>query len=75
MWDASTQTEWERGLNKYVSGLDSNRQLTYGDLMAFHFLIESVDELRLDNWLGQVDSFGALVIAAASLPDGQVFRC
>lgn len=73
VWEASTRSEWERGFGKYLAGLDANRQLTYGDLLAFNFHIGSVDSHRLDTWLSQVDNFGALVTAAASLPDGQFF--
>lgn len=40
--------------------------MTYGDLLDFRFRTDDA----LDSWLSQVDDFGTLVMAAASLPDG-----
>ena len=44
----------------------TGKQLTYGDLMNYRF----TGNRSLDHWLSQVDDFGTLVVAAASLPYG-----
>lgn len=65
IWRASTSTEWS---NAYVAGKsvakDGERQLTYKDLLN----IGSRRDDTLDSWLSQLDDFGTLVMAAASMP-------
>lgn len=62
LWRATTSAEWEK---EYASKGDSVRekQLTYGDLLNHR----SRPDRILDSWLSQLDDFGTLVMAAASL--------
>jgi hypothetical protein len=54
--------EWE---SEYARRRVS-KQLTYGDLLNNRLRTDGA----LDSWLEQLDDFGTLVMAAASLKDG-----
>lgn len=58
LWEASTEVEW----NKLYTTRDE-KQLTNGDLLKSRFKSDTL----LDSWLEQLDGFGTLVMAAASL--------
>jgi hypothetical protein len=58
LWEASTEVEW----NKLYTARDE-KQLTHGDLLKSRFKSDTL----LDSWLEQLDGFGTLVMAAASL--------
>jgi hypothetical protein len=61
LWQASDRSEWERE----YSQRGARKQLTYGDLLNSRF----TPDRALDSWLEQLDDFGNLVMAAASLRD------
>lgn len=63
LWQASSRSEWER---EYALRAEE-KQLTYGDLLKSRFKTDHT----LDSWLEQLDDFGTLVMAAASLRDGE----
>ncbi|TGO17712.1 hypothetical protein BTUL_0015g00480 [Botrytis tulipae] len=60
LWRATTNEAWE---NEYADSMRGT-QLTYGDLINSRNRLE---DRRLDGWLSQLDDFGMLVLAAASL--------
>ncbi|KAF7959519.1 hypothetical protein EAE96_001135 [Botrytis aclada] len=60
LWRATTNEAWE---NEYANSM-KGIQLTYGDLINSRTRPE---DRRLDGWLSQLDDFGMLVLAAASL--------
>ncbi|KAF5867949.1 uncharacterized protein Bfra_007144oa [Botrytis fragariae] len=60
LWRATTNEAWE---NEYTNSMRGIR-LTYGDLINSRTRPE---DRRLDGWLSQLDEFGMLVLAAASL--------
>lgn len=62
LWYASSRAEWEREYTRQGVG----KQLTYGDLVNNKLGTDGA----LDSWLEQLDDFGTLVRAAASLKDG-----
>jgi hypothetical protein len=62
LWHASSTVEWE---SEYARRRVS-KQLTYGDLLNNRLRTDGA----LDSWLEQLDDFGTLVMAAASLKDG-----
>ena len=64
LWRATKNAEWKVEYAARSEELDAVRQPTYGDLLNFRFKKES----PLDAWLSQLDDFGTLVMAAASLP-------
>lgn len=68
LWRATNSAEWkvEYAARSEESGVI--RQLTYGDLMESRFRKDNA----LDSWLFQLDDFGTLVMAAASLPVNNV---
>jgi len=50
-----------------MNGLDeSSNSLTYGDILRFQLGVDTCGE-RLDRWMGSIDEFGALIMAAANL--------
>ena len=61
LWHASSRAEWEREYTRQGVG----KQLTYGDLVNNRLRTDGA----LDSWLEQLDDFGTLVMAAASLKD------
>jgi hypothetical protein len=71
LWSAQTKSEWER---EYIaqSNLESqnnNHRLTFGNLLQQDAEVGPFSRL-LDLWLAQVDDFGTLVMAFASLSEG-----
>ncbi|TGO63479.1 hypothetical protein BOTNAR_0099g00060 [Botryotinia narcissicola] len=60
LWRATTNEAWE---NEYANSM-RGIQLTYGDLINSR---NRPEDRRLDGWLSQLDDFGMLVLAAASL--------
>lgn len=62
LWQARSRHEWEREYALSAVG----KQLTFGDLVNSRFRADRT----LDPWLEQLDDFGMLVMAAASLGDG-----
>ncbi len=73
LWKAGTRLKWEEEYLAQMKGPMGGRQLTFGDLIAFRSKADT-DVLPkgdlFDCWFSQVDEFGALVIAAADLADG-----
>ncbi len=73
LWHAATRSKWEEEYLAHMNGPIGGRQLNYGDLMAFQSRVHA-DVLPkgdlFDCWFSQVDEFGMLVIAAASVADG-----
>jgi len=67
LWHATSRSEWEDEYVARADGLDVNmsKHLTYGDLLNTRF---GTDNGSLDSWLAELDDFGTLVMAAASLP-------
>ncbi|KAH8684915.1 hypothetical protein BGZ60DRAFT_398670 [Tricladium varicosporioides] len=59
LWRATNSSEWKRN---YAARIDE-KQLTYGDLLFARFRTDAM----IDAWLSQLDDFGTLVMAAASL--------
>jgi hypothetical protein len=62
LWQARSRSDWQREYALKAAG----KQLTYGDLLDSRFRTDRT----LDSWLEQLDDFGTLVMAAASLGDG-----
>ncbi|KAF7942504.1 hypothetical protein BELL_0317g00110 [Botrytis elliptica] len=60
LWRATTNEAWE---NEYANSM-RGVQLTYGDLIISR---TKPEDRTLDGWLSQLDEFGMLVLAAASL--------
>ncbi|KAK8907958.1 hypothetical protein QC760_003831 [Botrytis cinerea] len=60
LWKATTNEVWE---NEYTNSM-RGKQLTYGDLINSR---SRPEDRSLDGWLSQLDDFGMLVLAAASL--------
>ncbi|TGO28082.1 hypothetical protein BPAE_0032g00250 [Botrytis paeoniae] len=60
LWRATTNEAWENEYTNSMRGI----QLTYGDLINSRTRPE---DRTLDGWLSQLDEFGTLVLAAASL--------
>ncbi|TGO55353.1 hypothetical protein BCON_0093g00260 [Botryotinia convoluta] len=60
LWRATTNEAWE---NEYANSM-RGIQLTYGDLINSR---TKPEDRTLDGWLSQLDDFGILVLAAASL--------
>lgn len=65
LWQASGESEWERHLQAQLTRPDSGIGLTYKDLLNVQLGIGGYEK-RLDSWLGQIDEFGNLIIAAAN---------
>lgn len=63
LWRATTSAEWKKEYTVRGDG-GTGRQLTYGDLLNSR----CKPDRALDSWLSQLDDFGTLVMAAASLP-------
>ena len=63
LWGASTKAQWERAYLANSVEIITKEQLTYGDLLKLRFNPNTA----LNNWLSQLDDFGTLVMAAASL--------
>jgi hypothetical protein len=64
LWAAQTRFQWEQ---EYRAS-NSDRRPTFQELLR-HDDIESPSGPLLDQWMGQVDEFGTLVINAASLAE------
>ncbi|KAF2669837.1 hypothetical protein BT63DRAFT_423815 [Microthyrium microscopicum] len=64
LWQAQTRAQWEQ---EYRASNNDQRS-TFGELLT-HDDVQSQSAGLLDRWMGQVDEFGTLVIAAASLAD------
>jgi hypothetical protein len=64
LWAAKTRLKWEQDYRS----LDNDRRPTFGELLK-HDSIDSKCETLLEQWIGQVDEFGSLVINAASLAE------
>ncbi|KAF7926674.1 uncharacterized protein EAE97_010183 [Botrytis byssoidea] len=60
LWRATTNEAWEDECANSMRGI----QLMYGDLINSR---NRPEDRRLDGWLSQLDDFGMLVLAAASL--------
>jgi len=63
LWRASTRAKWGTEYAAQRERIEGRKRLTYGDLMNFHLRPEGT----LDPWLSQLDDFGTLVMAAASM--------
>ncbi|KAL3417105.1 C6 finger domain [Phlyctema vagabunda] len=73
MWRSSTRAEWEREFTAEYKNLDGASCLTYGDIRTSRLEMDFINfGDRLNNWMGQADEFGSLVVAAASLNRGAV---
>jgi hypothetical protein len=64
LWEADGEFAWEQ---EYTATGNDQRPF-YGELLR-HNQLDSVRGSLLDRWMAQVDSFGTLVINAASLTD------
>jgi hypothetical protein len=64
LWRASNRADWETQYKVQRDKADTRLHMTCGDLMDSHRVTEGC----LDQWLSQIDDFGSLVVAAASLP-------
>jgi hypothetical protein len=66
LWNAPSRSEWEEEYIARPDGLSMNtgKHLTYGDLLEARFGTDG----SLDSWLVELDEFGTLIMAAASLP-------
>jgi hypothetical protein len=70
IWKAQTQWEWEC---EYTAQYASQYQrLTIGDLLQHGKEDGSTGNL-LDDWLANVDDFGTLIVAVASLLEADGF--
>lgn len=66
LWHASSEAEWEKEFNmQCVRAVSHGRgeEFTYSDLLQYGLRGDG----SLDPWLSEIDEFGNLVIAAASL--------
>lgn len=63
LWRATSSAEWEREYLARGDDMSPRKQLTYGDLLNSR----SRADHTLDSWLSELDDFGTLVMAAASL--------
>jgi hypothetical protein len=72
LWKAQTKTEWEREYTAQ-STLQSQRNNlpTFGDLLQHHIEDSHVSN-SVEHWLAQIDDFGTLIMASASLSEGVV---
>jgi len=61
LWKATTDVNWSIEIRETIS----EKQLTYGDLLHSRFRTDHT----LDSWLSELDEFGTLVMAAASIPE------
>lgn len=70
LWSAQTQNEWEKEYAAQSKMLGRNGDLrpTFGQLLQHDIEIHP-NAYSLDRWLAQVDEFGTLVVAAASLAE------
>jgi hypothetical protein len=71
LWNAQTRPEWEREYAVQTAVQSPNRPLTFGDLLQHD--AEGVEGCPfgnpLDRWLANLDEFGTLVVASASLSE------
>jgi hypothetical protein len=68
LWSAQNKSDWER---EYVaSGQNHNnyRHPAFGDLLS-HDAENNPFGNALDHWLAEMDEFGTLLVAAASLAE------
>ncbi|MCJ1331273.1 hypothetical protein MMC10_007961 [Thelotrema lepadinum] len=65
LWKASSSVEWERKYIARSNDLSAGKELKYCDLLNSRARAGGA----LDSWLSQLDDFGTLVMAAASLTD------
>ena len=71
LWSAQTKSEWEREYTAQsnLESKNNNHRLTFGNLLQHDVEVSPFGRL-LDLWLAQVDDFGTLVMAFASLLEG-----
>lgn len=68
MWEARTENEWIEEYNAFLRMREGRKYLTYADMLYLGQDVGGEDPRRkdLNQWIVSLDSFGVLVMMAAT---------